>query len=140
MINPQLSRDPEDSIDLRKLIDALVRRWWVITTIVTAFVVVAFIYNYGFQSSVYESSGGATLPSGNSENGIGLTPLGYQEFASSTPVMESVKEKLDLELSAGQLRNHYSFQINENNFITVRATGESAEHAFRLASTWIAER
>jgi capsular polysaccharide biosynthesis protein len=133
----QPSKDWEDGIDLRQWINALIRRWRLVGAIVTAFVLVAIIYSYGFQASVYESSGGATLPSVSSESGIGLTPQGYQEFANSTPVMESVREKLGLDLSAGQLRNYYSFQVNEDNFITVRATADSSEQAFRLASAWL---
>lgn len=137
MTAQQPPKDWEDGIDLRQWIDVLIRRWWLVAAIVTVFVMVAIIYSYGFQASVYESSGGATLPTINNEKWTGLTPLGHQEFASSTPVMESVKEKLDLELSPGQLRNHYNFQVDEKNFITVRATAESAEQAFQLASTWI---
>ena len=128
----------EDGIDLRRWLDALMRHKWLILGIFAAAVVIGGIANYVVLSPTYQASGGASLPSANGEGGLGMTLLGYQEFASSTPVMDAVGQKLGLQLDASQLRNHYAFEVDQNQrFITVTATAETAEQAFRLASAWL---
>lgn len=128
----------DNEIDLRRWLDALIRYKWLILGIFAAAVIISGIANYVVLSPTYQASGGASLPSANGEGGLGMTLLGYQEFASSTPVMDAVGQKLGLELDAGQLRNHYTFEVDQNQrFITVTATAETAEQAFRLASAWI---
>jgi capsular polysaccharide biosynthesis protein len=127
----------EDGIDLRKWVDILIRQWWLIAAITLTTIAISIIISYGIQTPLYESSGGATLPTGLSDSGIGLTVPGYQEFASSTAVLDRVGEKAGLDSSAGELRNQYEFSVDENRFITVTATAGSAEQAFLLASGWI---
>ena len=127
----------EEGIDLRKGIDSLIRNWWLILAAVVVSAVIAGIISYGFQASTYLSSAGGILPSANGDNGVGLSPPGYREFASSTRVLEAVAGELDLELSAGQLRNQFTFQVDECDFLTTTASAPTAEEAFRLAASWL---
>ena len=128
----------DDRIDLRKWIDAVFHYKWLILTCALVAAVAATIFGYVIQTPIFEATGGATLPSADGTNGLGLTLRGYQEFATSTPVMDSVAQKLSLETNAGQLRARYSLQLEEDErFITITASAETAEEAFLLASSWI---
>lgn len=137
MTNRQDPAAWEDTIDLRQWVNVLVRRWWVIASVAAVATVAAVIFSYVIQTPAYTSSGGATLPSGSDAAGIGLTERGYLEFARSTPVMEAVADTLGLEMSAGELRNSYSFQMDSGNFIGVTATASSGRQAFEMADAWL---
>ncbi|MDA1219322.1 MAG: Wzz/FepE/Etk N-terminal domain-containing protein, partial [Chloroflexi bacterium] len=73
----------EESVDLRKIIETLLRRWWLIAAVLA----ISFIVSVGFsvlvQTPVYESSGSAGLPVASSDTQLGLTPSDYLALASS---------------------------------------------------------
>ena len=100
----QPSTEWDDTIDLRKWIDALFHYKWLILTCALVAAVAATTFGYVIQTPTFEATGGATLPSADGTNGLGLTLRGYQEFATSTPVMGSVGQKLGRQTNAGQLR------------------------------------
>lgn len=128
----------DDTIDLRKWIDALFHYKWLILTCALVAAVAATIFGYVIQTPTFEATGGATLPSADGTNGLGLTLRGYQEFATSTPVMDSVGQKLGRQTNAGQLRARYTIQLEKDErFINISASAETAEEAFLLASRWI---
>ena len=134
----QPSSEWDDSIELGKWIDALVRYKWLILASTMVAVVAAAIIGYIVQTPTFESTGGATFPSADGAGGLGLTLRGYQEFATSTSVMDAVRQKLGLETSAGQLRARYTFQLEKDEqFITIKASAETADEAFLLARQWI---
>ena len=138
MSTQQASPEWEDSIDLRQWIDALFRYKWLILASTVVAVAAASIFGYVIQTPTFESSGGATLPSAKADGGLGLTLRGYQEFATSTPVMDAVRQKLGLETNVGQLRARYTFQLEKDErFISVTASAATGEEAFLLASRWI---
>ena len=98
----------------------------------------ATTFGYVIQTPTFEATGGATLPSADGTNGLGLTLRGYQEFATSTLVMDSVGQKLGRETNAGELRALYAVQLQKDErFISISASAETAEEAFLLASRWI---
>jgi capsular polysaccharide biosynthesis protein len=134
----QHSPEWEDTIDLRKWIDALFRYKWLILACTVIAIAVATIFSYVIQTPTFKATGGASLPAANADGGLGLTLRGYQEFAASTPVMDAVSQKLGLQPDAGRLRAGYTFQLEKDErFITVTASAETAEQAFQLASRWI---
>jgi hypothetical protein len=128
----------EDGIDLRRCLAVLMRHKWLILGIFAAAVVIGSVVNYVVLSPTYRASGGGSLPVANGENDLGTIRLAYQEFASSTQVMEAVGEKLGLKLDASQLRNHYTFTVDQDQrFITVMAMAETPEQAVRLVNAWL---
>ena len=98
----------------------------------------AALLSYVLQTPTYESSAGAALPSANGEDGFGLTLRGYQEFATSTPVMEEVTTQLQLAASPPQIRNLIDVQLDQRGrYITTSASGKTGQEAFLLANQWI---
>jgi len=144
----------EESVDLRKIIETLLRRWWLIAAVLA----ISFIVSVGFsvlvQTPVYESSGSAGLPVASSDTQLGLTPsdylalassdtqLGltpsdYLALASSSPVMDSVREQIDSDLSPSQLRTRFKFGLLQTQTVTFTASADSAEQSFLLADAWL---
>ena len=68
---------------------------------------------------------------------MGFPPEDYLALASSSPVMELVRERLDSELSSGQLRSQFEFEIDQGQTISFTASANSAELSFLLADTWL---
>lgn len=128
---------PEENVDLRKILDTLLRRWWLIAATVALAAIISVGFSFLFQTTVYESSGSAGLPEAQVDDELGLPPQEYLALASSSPVMDSVREQLDLKLSAGQLRSQFQFSLPQNQTITVTASAELADKAFLLADTWL---
>ena len=72
MTAPQPRPEWDDSIDLRKLVDALIRYKFLIVGVVVAVVGVAAVFSYLVQTPRFESTAGAVLPPANGEGGLGL--------------------------------------------------------------------
>lgn len=127
----------EESVDLRKIIETLLRRWWLIAAVLA----ISFIVSVGFsvlvQTPVYESSGSAGLPVASSDTQLGLTPSDYLALASSSPVMDSVREQIDSDLSPSQLRTRFKFGLLQTQTVTFTASADSAEQSFLLADAWL---
>lgn len=109
MTRPQPRPDWDDSINLRKWVDVLIRYRFLILGIVVVVVGVAAAFGYLVQTPRFESTAGAVVPSANGEGGLGLTLRGYQEFATSTAVIESMRQKLGEDsFQSGGLVNRYA--------------------------------
>jgi capsular polysaccharide biosynthesis protein len=131
------SSTQEESIDLRRIIETLLRRWPIIVAPLIISVITSVGYILLIQPTVYESSGSAMLPVTLVDSGIGLSPEAYLALANSSPVMELVRDRIDLELSSGQLRSQFEFEIDQGQTISFTASANSAELSFLLADTWL---
>ena len=131
------SSTPEESIDLRRIIETLLRRWPIIVAALIISVITSVSYVFLTQPTVYESSGSALLPDNPIDSGMGFPSGAYLALASSSPVMELVRERLDSELSSGQLRSQFEFEMDTGQTISFTASANSAEQSFLLADTWL---
>ena len=140
-----------DSIDLRKLIAFLLRQWQIILGCVGIFASGAAIFSFIIQPTVYQSTTGVIIPLQPTVNQstismiippptigseFGFTPQAYLAFASSTQTLELIRQQLGLRQTVGELRNQLSFALENEAFLAVSATAETAEEAFLLADTW----
>ena len=73
MTTPQPGPELDDSIDLRKWVDALIRYKFLILGIVVVAVGFAVVFSYLVQTPRFESTVSATLPPANGEGGLGLS-------------------------------------------------------------------
>ena len=162
MTAPQPRPEWDDSIDLRKWVDALIRYKFLIVGIVVVAVGVAALFSYLVQTPRFESTAGAVLPPANGECGLGFSLRGYQELATSTAVIEKMRQKLGLALAPALVRNQLKVSTEEGEgyisittfrqagkapfqvatdrgerLISVTASGETGEEAFQLATQWI---
>ena len=138
MTTPQPRPEWDDSIDLRKWVDALIRYKFLIVGIVVAAVGVAAVFSYLVQTPRFESTAGAVLPPANGEDGLGLSLRGYQELATSTVVIERMRQKLGLPSAPALVRNQLQASTDEKErYIAVTASGKTGEEAFSLASQWV---
>lgn len=127
----------EESIDLRKLIETLLRRWRIIAAAVAISAIISVAFSFLFQPPVYESTGSALLPGTGEDTELGLTPQGYLALASSGPVMDSVRQQAGPDSSSGQLRSRFSFSLSPDQSISFTASANSAEQSTLLANTWL---
>ena len=127
----------DESVDLRKWIETIFRYWWLILAAMTASAAIAAVFSFLIQPVVYQSEGGIVIPASDIKSEFGFTPQGYLEFGSSTQVLDAVRRQLGLEQTAGQLRNQFSFTLENDQFLAVSAIAETAEGAFLLADAWI---
>ena len=127
----------EESVDLGKLIGTILRHWWLIFIAIAAFAAGAAVFSFLIQPTVYQSDGGIFIPDSDIESDFALTPQGYLELASSNPVLDAVQRQLGPEETTGQLRNQFSFTLENDQFLAVAAVAETAERAFLLADAWI---
>ena len=138
MTAPQPRPEWDDSIDLRKWVDALIRYKFLIVGIVVAAVGVAAVFSYLVQTPRFESTAGAVLPPANGEGGLGLSLRGYRELATSTAVIERMRQNLGLASAPALIRNQLEASTDEKErYISVTASAETSEEAFSLASQWI---
>jgi capsular polysaccharide biosynthesis protein len=127
----------EESIDLRRIIESLLRRWRIIAAALLLSAILGFAFSFLVQKATYESSGTARLPVTGPESGLGLTPEGYLALAGSGPIIDSVGEQLGLELTSGQLRQRFRFGLIPDQTIAFTTSAKSAEQSFLLADTWL---
>ena len=138
MTAPQPSPEWDDSIDLRKWVDALIRYKFLIVGIVVAAAGVAAVFSYLVQTPRFESTAGAVLPPANGEEGLGLSLRGYRELATSTAVLESMREKQGLASAPALVRNQLQVSTDaEERYISITASAETGQAAFSLASQWL---
>ncbi|HEU0020589.1 MAG TPA: hypothetical protein VFR55_02800, partial [Dehalococcoidia bacterium] len=127
----------EESIDLRQIIESLLRRWRIIAATLAMSAITGVGFSFLFQPAVYESSGSTRLPVTGLDTGLGLTPGGYLALASSGPVLDSLRAQPGLESSPDQLRRQFRFDLPEDQTISFTASANSAEQSFLLADTWL---
>ncbi len=138
MTTPQPRPEWDDSIDLRKWVDALIRYKFLIVGIVVAAVGLAAGFSYLVQTPRFESTAGAVLPLANGEGGLGFSLRGYQELATSTAVLESMRENQGLASAPALVRNQLQGSTDaEERYISITASAETGEAAFSLASQWL---
>ena len=140
MTTPQPRPEWDDSIDLRRWVDALIRYKFLILGVVVIAVGVGAAFSCLVQTPRFEATAGAVLPPANGEGGLGLSLRGYQELATSTAVIESIGQKLGLTSAPALVRNQLQVSTDEDEkerYISIIASADTGEEAFQLATQWI---
>ena len=128
----------DDGIDLRFYVDVLSRFKWLIAGVTAAAIAVAAFLSYVVLSPSYESSVVVALPAAGGEAGLGMTPLGYEEFAVSDAVLGAVRQNLGFDQNPGQLPGSYDVQLRQDGgLLLITASAGTAEESFQLANQWV---
>ena len=77
MTTQQSPLNAEEGVDLRKIIETLLRRWWLIAATLAVSTIISVGFSFLIQASVYESSGSAVLSVNGLDTGLRLTAAGY---------------------------------------------------------------
>lgn len=93
----------DDEIDLRQLVETLLRHKWVIVGLVVAATAVAGIYSYFILPPRYEAVMTVALPAADGADGIGMSVAAYDAFAGSNRVLSAVLARSGLDLTPRQL-------------------------------------
>ena len=125
-----------DSIDLRKIIETLLRQWWIILGVVALAVVSAAIFSFIIRPTIYQSTARAIGPPPDIGSEFGFTAQAYVDIASSTQVLEQTLKQLGLQQTIGELRNQLSFELTNENNLAMSAFAETPEEAFQIADAW----
>ena len=132
-------------IDLLKLLDTAIRRWWVFAITCTVAGVVAAIYTLYFITPLYQSSVSIFINNRqNSETDYITTSdisssrnlvKTYIAVASSDKVMTAVAEELGGNYSAGALKGSIrATQVNDTELIMITVTTPDPNESARIAN------
>jgi len=140
-----MSEVKEYEIDLKELIEMLLRRWWIILFGIIVFGIIGSVVCLTSQK-IYEAS--ATLMVGSSTtaqyDNLNLSQLQvnkelvstYQEIAVSSNVLQDVISKLNLDISPKELAGQIKVSnVNDTEIIRVSATSPIPEMAMDIANT-----
>ena len=128
----------DDGIGMRVYVDVLAHHKWLILALIAGAVLITGLISYLVLPPTYQSSVVVTLPTADGQNGMGMTPQGYEQFSASEPVMAAVWERSGLDPIPRQLRDRYTLQLNtEGRLLTVTASGQTADDALQLARLWV---
>lgn len=134
-----------DEIDLRFLVEVLLKARWLIAGVTLAGIFLAGLLSYVVLTPIYEATLIVTLPPAQGQSTgtirLGMSPQAYKEFATSLPVMEATLERvasrLTFEQAAASLRDRFKTSLNGTpGLLEVTATGHTAEEAHLLATAW----
>ena len=128
----------DDGIGLRVYVDVLVHQKWLILALIAGAVLITGLINYLVLPPVYQSSVVVTLPTADGQNGLGMTPQAYEQFATSKSVKAAVRQELNIDPIFSRIPTQYTLQLNtESRLLTVTAAGQTADDALRLARLWV---
>jgi len=140
-----MSETKEYEIDLKELIEMLLRRWWIIIVGIVVFGLIGGVYALTSQK-IYEAS--ATLMVGNSNtaqyNSLDYSQVQlnkdlvstYQEIAVSSNVLTDVISTLNLNISTKALAQQIKVSnVNDTEIIRISATSPVPELAQEIANT-----
>ena len=82
----------DDEIDLRQLVEVLLRRKWLIFGLIVAAVALAGIYSFFVLPPRYEATMTVALPAVDGEDGLGMSVNAYRAFAFSNRVLGAMIE------------------------------------------------
>lgn len=127
----------DDEIDLRQLVETLLRHKWVIVGLVVAATAVAGIYSYFILPPRYEAVMTVALPAADGADGVGMSAAAYDAFAGSNRVLSAVLARSGLDLTPRQLSDRLQRSVNANErLLTVTASAQTAGEAHRLTLMW----
>lgn len=127
----------EDEIDLRQLVETLLRRKWLIAGLIAVAVFAAGVYSYFVLPPRYEASITVTLPTAVGEDGLGMSLKGYEVFAKSPRVLEAMIQSGKLDMSPQRAAGRFSIQLDAaSRLLTVRTSAQTSAEARQLASLW----
>lgn len=143
---PQLvvnQTDGEDEIDLAELFYLLWRHALQILAALLVGAVLAFGVTYFFMTPMYKASASMYVVSASNNSIVNLTDLqigtqltaDYQELLLSRPLLESVIDNLDLEMTPSALEGEISVtNTNDTRIMTVTVTDADPEQAADIAN------
>ena len=127
----------QDELDLKWMVNVLVRRKWLILAFVGVGIAVAGVTSLSLTSSTYKSSTVVALTAADGSDGVGMSLSGYAEFATGSQVMSAIEEKIASDQVANAPALDYSIQPDSGNRrLTITAEAQSAEDASLLARYW----
>lgn len=143
----RMAAPAERSIDVMRLLRAVLKRIWIILLISVVAAVVAFGYTKLFVTPTYRSSftayvnnrttgteGQSNMTSSDISASRNLTYL-YQEIILSRSVLMDAAAACDLQVSYGTLSKNVNTSVSANAaIISVYVTAESPDEAVQLAS------
>ena len=138
-MDSQQPRSPQqDELDLRWMVNVLVRRKLVILAFVGVGIAVAVVTSlFLTPSSTYKSSTVVALAAADGSDGVGMSLQGYTEFATGPQVMSAIGQKIASDQAANGPALAYDIQTDQGNRrLTVTAEAQSAEDASLLARYW----
>ena len=130
----------DEGVDLRSYINVVIRYRWLVAGMVATVVAVTGFVSYAMLDSTYESTVIVTLPAASGENGLGLVPQGYEEFAISEPVLLTVRRILNIDDNPGVLPGDYEAQLIQGEgarLMSVTASAKTPDDALLLADVWV---
>lgn len=135
----------EYEIDLREIFDMLKKRWFMIFSLTVVAVIAAGIINFFVMIPIYESS--STLLVNYKQNQETVMTYSdiqmsqklvdtYSEIIKSRSVAEAVLQKLDLDLTPGQLSSKITVsKVSDTEIIRINVQDEDPAMAALIANT-----
>ncbi|BAS27887.1 Wzz/FepE/Etk N-terminal domain-containing protein [Limnochorda pilosa] len=126
----------DDEIDLRALVEVLLRRRSLILGLVAVAVATAAALSYFVLPPVYESEVRLFLP--RIDEDLSMTPEQYARFAVSEPVLEPVRTSLAPNVPIQAFAKRFSVKLDGGaTVLEVRASAPTAEESRRLTARWL---
>lgn len=135
----------EYEIDLREIFDMLKKRWFMIFSLTVVAVIAAGIISFFMMTPIYESS--STLLVNYKQNQETVMTYSdiqmsqklvntYSEIIKSRSVAEAVLQKLDLDLTPGQLSSKITVsKVSDTEIIRINVQDEDPAMAALIANT-----
>lgn len=127
----------EDEIDLRELVEALLRHKWIILGLIVVAVTAAGVYSAFIMTPRYEATMTVALPAADGREGLGMGVNAYNSFAGSNRVLATMVADggLDWTPSGAGSRLRRSVNAGER-LLTVTASASTPGEAHRLLLLW----
>ncbi len=133
----------EQEIEVRELIAAILKRWWLIVLILVVAVATSTAVNFFILTPIYESS--TTLLVGKPVEGVQIIYQDiqvnrqlvrtYEQIAKSSTVANGIIADLNLDLTTRGLLNKIEVrQVKDTEIIAISVKDPSPEHAALLAN------
>ena len=132
----------EDSLDLRRYLEILLRWWWVIALAIAATSLVGYLMSsnqtplYRAQATILVQQSQSTAPTFGDVQASQQLAWTYQEIMTTRPLLQKVIDQLGLPYSVGGLRGMVGTSVVPNTpLMSVEARSEDPQLAATIANT-----
>lgn len=127
----------DDEIDLRQLVEVLLRRKWLIFGLIVAAVALAGIYSFFVLPPRYEATMTVALPAVDGEDGLGMSVNAYRAFAFSNRVLGAMIEDGGLNMTPPGVEARLQASLDsESRLLKVTASAQTSAEAHQLVLLW----
>ncbi len=127
----------EDEIDLRELVEALLRHKWVILGLIVVAVAAAGVYSAFIMTPRYEATMTVALPAADGREGLGMSVNAYNSFAGSNRVLATMVADGGLDWTPSGAGSRLRRSVNaDERLLTVTASASTPGEAHRLLLLW----